>query len=172
MLRDAVATYCICDEVVKFFGIKDDSQCKMSMSELMTFALLSATYFQCDYKRTRLISLSLRYFNRILSCSQLVRRIHAIPEGVWITVFYILRRYLQNTDSKYFIVDSLPISAYQNHKSYRARIFKNKSYHGYTASKKSYFFGVKVHMIVNEDGIPIEFCITPGGISDIEGLNP
>jgi hypothetical protein len=170
MNYEIVVIYCICDEVVKYFGIKDDPQCKMSCSELVTFALLSAKYFQCDYKRTRLIALNLKYFRKVLSCSQLIRRLHSIPEGVWMTVFYILRMYLHNTDCEYFVIDSFPVSAYQNHKSFRAKIFKGKPYHGYTASKKAYFFGLKIHMIVDENGIPIEFCITPGGTSDIEGL--
>jgi hypothetical protein len=46
MNEQAVAIFCICDEVVKYLGIKDDSQCKMSTSELMTFAILAASYFQ------------------------------------------------------------------------------------------------------------------------------
>lgn len=55
-------------------------------------------------------------------------------------------------------------------KSFRAKIFKGKQYHGYSASKKQYYFGIKVHMIINSKGIPIEFSITPGSISDIRAL--
>jgi hypothetical protein len=142
----------------------------MSTSELMTFAILAASYFQADYKKTRLISLDLKFFNKILSFSRIIRRIHAIQQETWMIIFYALRMYLQKTDSEYFIVDSFPVCAYQNHKSFRAKIFKGKLYHGYTASKKSYFFGLKVHMIIDEHGVPIEFCITPASTADIEGL--
>ena len=41
---------------------------------------------------------------------------------------------------------------------------------GYTASKKQYFFGIKVHMVVDVDGIPIEFAFTPGSVSDVKAL--
>jgi hypothetical protein len=58
MNDQAVAIFCICDEVVKYFGLKDDPQCLMTISELMTFALLSATHFQCNYKKIRLVSLT------------------------------------------------------------------------------------------------------------------
>ncbi|CDR34623.1 transposase [Criblamydia sequanensis] len=71
-------------------------------------------------------------------------------------------------EGEVFIVDSFSVKAYENHKSFRAKIFKGKEFHGYTASKKQYFFGIKVHMIVDEIGIPIEFCITPGSTSGIE----
>ncbi len=170
MNEQAIAIFCICDEVVKYFGLKDDSQCKMTTSELMTFALLSATHFHCDYKKTRLISLTFKLFNKILSHSRIVRRIHLIPEEIWMIVFNVLQMYLKKPDAEYFIVDSFPVKAYENHKSFRAKIFREKCYHGYTASKKAYFFGLKVHMIIDEYGIPIEFCITPGSTADIEGL--
>lgn len=170
MNEQAVAIFCICDEVSKYLGLRDDPQCRMSTSELMTFAILSTSYFQGDYKRTRLISLQLKFFSKILSFSRIIRRIHAIEQETWMIVFYVLRMYLQKTDSEYFIVDSFPVSAYQNHKSFRAKIFKGKLYHGYTASKKAYFFGLKVHMIIDEYGVPIEFCITPASTADIEGL--
>ena len=72
--------------------------------------------------------------------------------------------------AKLFIVDSFPVKAYENHKSFRARIFSGKVFHGYTASKKQYFFGIKVHMVVDTDGVPIEFSFTPGSASDIKSL--
>jgi hypothetical protein len=37
MDEQAVAIFCICDEVTKYLGIKDDPQCKMSTSELRTY---------------------------------------------------------------------------------------------------------------------------------------
>ncbi len=103
MNEQAIAIFCICDEVTKFFGLKDDLQCKMTTSELMTFALLPATHFQCNYKKTRLISLSLKFFNKILNLSRIVRRIHSIPEEIWMTVFYVFQMYLKNLDAEYFI---------------------------------------------------------------------
>jgi hypothetical protein len=45
MNEQAIAIFCICDEAVKYFGISDDVQCKMTTSELTTFALLSAIHF-------------------------------------------------------------------------------------------------------------------------------
>lgn len=170
MDQQAIEIYCICDEVIKCFGIVDDPQCKMSTCEVMTFALLSATHFCGEYKKTRLASIACRYFSKILSFSRLVRSIHIIPEYIWMTVFAIQKMFLVKPEAKLFIIDSLPIQAYGNHKSYRAKIFKGKLYHGYIASKKTYFFGIKIHMIIDENGVPIEFCFTPGSMSDMEGI--
>ncbi|MCP5505792.1 MAG: transposase [Chlamydiales bacterium] len=65
------------------------------------------------------------------------------------------------------MVDSFPVAACQNNKIFRCKLFTGKAFHGYTASKKSYFFGIKVHMIVTSDGIPIQFLFTPGSAADI-----
>ena len=36
------------EQLIANFNLKDDPQHKMTMSELMTFALLPVTHFQCD----------------------------------------------------------------------------------------------------------------------------
>jgi len=66
----------------------------------MTFAFIAALHYRCDYRLTRLVSISLKYFSKILSHSRLVRRIHAIPEIMWWIVFKSLQLYLKKTDSQ------------------------------------------------------------------------
>lgn len=170
MINQAVAIYCICDEVCKSLNLRDDPQCRMSTAETMCFAVLSATLFSCDYKRTRLITKHQKYFKYVLSHSQLVRRIHAVPDHAWKMVFLSLQLLSRDKTKQSFSVDSFPIKAYENHKSFRARIFRGKEYHGYSSSRKQYFFGIKVHMVVDEDGVPIEFWFTPGSTSDIKAF--
>ena len=34
-------------------------------------------------------------------------------------------------------------------------------------SKKRYFYGIRVHMIVTKTGQPIEFCLAPGSYNDL-----
>ncbi len=137
---------------------------------MMTFGIMSATLFRCDYKRTHLISRTHHYFQNILTYSQLVRRVHQVPDDAWTMVFLALQVFLRDKTKEYFIVDSFPLKTYENHKSFRARIFSGKSYHGFTASKKQYFFGIKVHMVVDVDGVPVEFAFSPGSVSDIKQL--
>lgn len=170
MLDQIVVIYCICDEVAKTFNIKDDDQCKMSTAEVMTFAVISAMLFGCDYKKTRTIAFCHKYFSNILSHSRLVRRIHQVPDVVWLMLFTAIQILLRDKNNTSFIVDSFPVKAYENHKRFRARIFTQKDFHGYIASKDMYFFGIKVHMVVDTNGVPIEFVFTPGNASDIKSL--
>ena len=85
-------------------------------------------------------------------------------------MFVICKTALNINQSRQFIIDSFPVAVCQNNKIFRCKIFKSKSYRGYTASKKSYFFGVKVHMTVTSEGIPVEFLITPGSTGDAKAL--
>lgn len=170
MLDQMVVIYCFCDEILKTLKFKDDLQCKMTTAEVMTFSLMSAMIFGGNYRISRLMAMYYRFFPKVLSHSQLIRRIHSISDEIWFFVFKALQVILQQEGCQHFIVDSFPIKTYETHKSFRAKNFKGKQYHGYSASKKQYYFGIKVHMVIDSRGVPIEFSITPGSMSDIRSL--
>ncbi len=43
-------------------------------------------------------------------------------------------------------------------------------YRGKMPSKRRYFYGVRVQIMATTDGIPLEFCIMPGSVSDLQGI--
>ena len=45
-----------------------------------------------------------------------------------------------------------------------------EEYRGYQASKKRYFYGIKIHLMVTESGEPIEFFLTSGSFADVKVL--
>ncbi|MDR0745842.1 MAG: transposase [Mediterranea sp.] len=49
-------------------------------------------------------------------------------------------------------------------------LLKEKSTGGCCASKRCWFYGFKVHMIVTSGGIPVEFTFTPGSKHDLDRL--
>ena len=49
-------------------------------------------------------------------------------------------------------------------------VYKGDALRGYCASKKEYFFGLKVCLIVTEAGTPLEFVLVPGATADITAL--
>ncbi|MEC7838416.1 MAG: hypothetical protein VX777_00080 [Chlamydiota bacterium] len=75
-----ILIYSVCDESVKIYNIKDDSQCKMSTAEVMTVSIVSAQFFYGNFRRARLILKHGRFMKHVLSESQLNRRWHAIKE--------------------------------------------------------------------------------------------
>jgi hypothetical protein len=44
----------------------------------------------------------------------------------------------------------------------RAHIYKDEEFRGYNASKRRYFYGVKVHLLTTQDGEPAPVFLYPG----------
>ena len=66
-----------------------------------------------------------------------------------------------NTESVY-VIDSFPIPACDNYRIPRVKLYQQGLYRGYIASKKRYFYGLKMHLLVTTDGQPVECFLTPG----------
>ena len=43
-------------------------------------------------------------------------------------------------------------------------------FHGYSPTKQHYFYGIKVHMVLSKDGIPVEILFTPGSEHDMKAF--
>jgi len=65
-------------------------------------------------------------------------------------------------------VDSTPIRVCHNKRIFNHKVFQGVAQRG--KSTMGYFFGFKLHLIVNDRGEIIEFVITPGNIDDREPL--
>jgi hypothetical protein len=52
----------------------------------------------------------------------------------------------------------------------RNKLYPEEMFRGYLPSKKRYFYGLKVHLLVTTDGQPVEFFLTHGGFGDVAAL--
>ncbi|MFM7713083.1 MAG: transposase [Microcystis sp.] len=53
----------------------------------------------------------------------------------------------------------------------RSKIYGgDEAYRGDQASKKRYFYGLKIHLMVTETGEPVEFFLSTGSLADVRGL--
>jgi hypothetical protein len=50
------------------------------------------------------------------------------------------------------------------------KLGSKEDFRGYQASKKRYFYGLKIHLMVTQDGQPVECLLTPGGFGDVDAL--
>ena len=74
-----------------------------------------------------------------------------------------------NSDAVY-VLDSIPIAVCDNIRIRRAKIYSDEKFRGYQASKKRYFYRLKLHLMVTQDGQPVECFLTPGGFGDVDAL--
>ncbi len=58
-----------------------------------------------------------------------------------------------NSDAIY-VSDSFPIAVCDNIRIRRSKIDSDEHFRGYQARKKRYFYGLKMHLMVTQDGQP------------------
>ena len=107
----------------------------------------------------------------MLSASRFSRRLQRIQD-LFLTLFALLCEHWKeiNPDSIYSI-GSFPLPVCDNIRIIpRARIYTEERYRGYISSKKHYFYGLKLHLLVTKEGQPGELFLTPGSTADVSTL--
>jgi Transposase DDE domain len=66
----------------------------------------------------------------------------------------------------YAVVDSLPIELCHSARMYRAKRFRGIADIGYCASKKIAFYGLKLHLQVTDQGLPMGYVVTEASCHD------
>ena len=161
-----VAIYCFSDDYCKLSRPSEDVKRKLNDAEVITTALASARYFGgnlikgCDYMCVHwgCQKLDKSNFNRLL------HRLHLVILSLFRSLGTTLKEL--NTNSIY-VIDSFPIAVCRNIRIPNCRLLQGEGYRGYNASKKEYFYGFKVQVIVTQKGIPIDFFIGASSFPDI-----
>jgi len=170
MPEKIITIYCFFDELLKALGHKDDPQAKLSTAEIMTIATVAAEFYTGN-QQNALDFLTSHGYIPPFSKSRFNRRLHAIPEALWQFALWVLAQlHQQSNPERCHIVDTFPVPVCRNIRIRRCRIYKGEAFRGYCASKKEYFFGLKVCLIVTASGEPVEMLLTPGSTADITAL--
>jgi Transposase DDE domain len=165
-----VAIYCICDDMLKGLKHYEDPQRKMSDAEVLTTSLVAALFFGGNMEKARIFLQEYGYIPKMLEKSRFNRRQHKITE-LFLVIFELLGDCWKELNEKsVYIMDSFPISACDNYRIARCHLYEGEAWRGYQASKKRYFYGLKIHLMVTEQGQPVEFFLTPGSWSDTRAL--
>jgi Transposase DDE domain len=168
MQEEIITIYVICDDYLKDIGHRDHSQAEITMAEVMTIALVSARFFKNCLEHSRVFMHETGYTPNEISESRLNRRLHGISEGTWLGLFYRLAEIhkLANIGNDY-AVDSMPVPVCDNYRIKRCRLYQNKAFRGYIASKRRYFYGLRLHVVVTSYGMPVDLVLAPGADADI-----
>jgi hypothetical protein len=89
MDEQIVATYWLCDDLLKAMHHHADPQCKMSDAEVMTTALTATFFFRGTLERARVMLTPYGYIPQRLSKSHLNRRRHRLKE-TFLLLFQLL----------------------------------------------------------------------------------
>lgn len=165
-----VAVYCLCDDLLKALYHHEDQQCQMSDAEVMTLAIVAMLYFRGNFEAARRFLASHGYLTYTLSKSRFNRRLHRIAD-LFLTLFLMLGETWKSlNENSIYVIDSFPIAACDNYRICRSKLYRNEAFRGRQASKKRFFYGLKLHLMVTQQGQPVEFFLTPGSYSDTSAM--
>jgi len=166
---EITAIFCQCADFLISVGHRDDPQCEMNTAEVMTTALTAAAFFNGDHERSRCFLKEYGYIPDMLSEGQLNRRLHRLPDALW-RAFMAMNARTADNPLKTYLIDSFPVPVCRNIRIKNCRIYQDEAFRGFNASAKEYFYGLKVHLLITEDGIPAEMFLSPGSYSDASSV--
>ena len=138
---------------------------ELSMSEMMTIVIL---FHQSNFRTFKhfysLVCQGLKKeFPKLISYSRFVHLMKLL--SVPLFVYLLLRK---GSLTGIAFIDSTSIAVCHNKRISRNRVFKGSAKRGRTTA--GWFYGYKLHLIINDKGEVLSFLITPGNVTDVSVL--
>lgn len=151
-------------------------------SEVLTLGIYACLENSGNYSKTLKQFREYIIFNQILEKSRFGRRLARVIDFVPFVIDLVQkqsRAVILNTPDlttqrNTFVVDTKPIPICENIRIYRCRLAGNhwskvdKDYRGFTASKRQYYYGFKLNLLIDCLGIPKEYSLHPASIGDLQ----
>ena len=173
-MTDLTTLYCHIDDFWKIFRSeweqhlinsgqgKRGPEPELSISEMMTIVVL---FHQSDFRTFKhfygyICSHFKAYFPKLISYERFVQTM----KGLFIPLFaYLL--HLKGTVTGIAFIDSTSIKVCHNKRIRRNKVFKHLAKRGKTTA--GWFYGFKLHLIINDKGEILAFQLTSGNVSDV-----
>lgn len=177
-MMDITALYCTIDDFWKSFKQEWDKhlidsgkskrgpESELSVAEMMTIVIL---FHQSNYRTFK------HFYSHINSCfrkefPKLISydRFIYLKKNLFVPLFaYLLHRRGDITGIAF--IDSTSIAVCHNKRISRNKVFKGLAKRGKTTS--GWFYGFKLHLIINDKGEILAFQLTPGNVSDVSMID-
>jgi Transposase DDE domain len=165
-----IGIFCLVDDLLKGIGHREDSRRKISDSEVITTAIVSAFYFGGHIDHSRHMMKMTGMIPQMLDKSRFCRRLHQLEFLLCSLFFQIGERLKAIAGASDYVIDSFPVAVCDNIRIGRCKLLKGEQWRGKQCSMRRYFYGVKVQVLTTSNGIPVEFCFVPGSESDVQAL--
>ena len=150
----------LCDEECKNINYRTS----MALSEIMTIVIY---FHQSKYRNFKsyykcmILGILKPYFPKSVSYNRFVEimNLALIP-----LLLYTMKYTFGKCDGLSFI-DSTPLISCKYQRRYSHKVMKDYADIGKTST--GWFYGMKLHLIINGNGEILSFCLTPGNVSDV-----
>lgn len=139
---------------------------KMTPAEILLVAIIAAKYFNNNLERA-LITLSQTGHipaKRRLSISRYNRQLHQHLDTFELCLGVLLEL---GRHGEAFILDSMPVPVCKRKRARRCRKVSGRPFYGYCAAKEEKFFGWRLHLVCNPEGLPVNFIMLPASFHDL-----
>lgn len=163
-------TYCLIDDFLRSIDHREPTRHAVSDAEVLTVAIVAARTYKGNSEAAWRFLTEYGYMARRLTRGQFNRRLHAAAPLAE-RLFETLAEVWKTTGSEgAFAIDSMPIPCCDNARIRRSKLYPpeetDDAFRGYQSSKRRFFYGLKLHAVVNEHRQPVEIRLTPGSYSD------
>jgi len=165
-----ISIFCFIDDILQEIEHKEDNRRQVCDSEIIITAIVSSTSFYGNHSSAIRFMKQYGFIPNMLEQSRFNRRLHKIGRLLYELFEMFSSHFRDFCCEMHYIIDSFPVAVCNNMRIGNCKILKEKKWRGYTASMRSYFYGVKVQLVTTKDGIPIAFHFTPGKTADAKAL--
>lgn len=172
MLQDKViGIYCLIDDILLGIGHYENKQRRVSDSEIIATAIVAALYFKGNQSHAIGYVRTHRLMPQMIFKSGFTRRLQKVQSLILWLFLEMGRLFKYVCCELEYIIDSFPLKVCHNIRISRSKLLRGEEWRGYNASKREYYYGVKVQLITTKDGIPVEVCFVPGSEHDVQALS-
>jgi hypothetical protein len=135
---------------------------RLSLSEVMTILIHFHQSHYRDFKAYYKQHVSQHMRSEFPGLVSYTRIVELMPSALPALYFYLYGRFGQTTGVAF--IDSTPLPVCHNKRIGRHRLFADVAARG--KSSMGWFYGFKLHLIVNDQGELLAFQLTPGNVDD------
>lgn len=146
----------------------------MSDAEVLTTALAAAQFFCGNLEHARRLFCAPPYIPGMLSRSRLNRRRHRLAPKLQTLLDRLgaceIHDAGSGSEAADYVLDSFPVAACDNIRIRRSRLYRGEAYRGWIASKRRFFYGLRIHVLATTGGQIVEAFLAPASLADVEAL--
>lgn len=139
---------------------------RLSLSEIMTILIHFHQSHYRNFKAFYLWQVCRQYRDEFPNLLSYHRFVELIPTALMPLCIYLHTR--RGTNTGIAFIDSTALVVCHNRRIYSQKVFKQVARRGKTST--GWFYGFKLHLVVNDRGELLAFRITPGNVDDRQPL--
>jgi hypothetical protein len=167
MEQRIITVYCLIDEYLKAIGVEDDVRAVVSNAEVLLIGYIAVSDFAGNYHKAHEYFCMMRWC-KMLEYSRFVRRLNDLENVIERLFLWLGDLFTKLDGDKIYSVDSFPVELCQINREKRSNLWRAPELKGFNASKCKFFYGMKVHMVVTTDKLPVRCYISPGSMHDVK----